>query len=147
MKKPIKTYHTNKMHDYHKVIEYIENKYNIQTRDYANGHSQFDEWCDSKGYGKVDKYGDKRSSSTFWYADYQKDIESGLLIERPYLDFWHWITETDDSISNGSVGHIYDIDEYTSNKIETPEFVREILSLIRDEGFVEENEFEFWVDW
>lgn len=148
MKKPIKQYPLEKMYDYHEVISYIEKKYNIETRDYANSHSQFDDWCDSKGYGKKDKDGKSRGSSNIWYAEYKEEIEKELIKERPYLDFWHWFLEQDDSISNGTECSLYDIDEYISDEIETPEFVRKILTIIVEEGFTgEENEFVSWVEW
>ncbi len=148
MKKPTKQHPLEKMYNYHDVITYIEKKHSIKTQDYENSHSQFDEWCDSKGYSKKDKEGKSRNSSTFWYAEYKEDIEKGLVKERPYLNFWHWVIDYDDSISNGSVGSICDIDLQVSDTVNTPEFVRNILTIIVEEGFTnEENEFEFWVEW
>lgn len=148
MKKPVKKYPLEKIYAYNEVITYIENKHGIKTRDYANSSSQFDEWCDSKGYGKKDSGGITRSNSIMFYDEYKEDIEKGLVKERPHLDFWHWVIDFNDSISNGSIGRIYDLDTRITGTVDTPEFVRKILTLIVGEGFAnEENEFEFWAEW
>jgi len=144
MEKPIKKYPVSKMYDYHEVINYIEKKYKIDTRDYAKSHTQFGEWCDSKGYGKTDPIGKNRGNYNIWFIEYQKETDDGVIIERPYQDFWHWVIE-DCDISNGSSMFM----NYSRNMKDdkTPAFVKEILEMIRDEGFFEDDMFIAWVAW
>ena len=107
--KPVRKQPLEAMYNYREVIDYIEKKYNIKTRDYANRHS----YC------------------------YNANV--------PYQDFWHWVLESNDNLSNGSkMGFYVSADEVA----EEPEFVQEIIKIFRDEGFYDENEyFEAWVSW
>ena len=134
------------MYKYGEVIDFIEKKYEIDTRDYRKSHNQFGEWCDAKGYGMKDPEGKDRHSSQIWYAEYTSDIANGRFTERPYEDFWHWVIDMDDEISNGSVGTIYDVSEHI-NSDGNPQFVKDILKMLVDEGYIENDCFTFWVEW
>lgn len=93
LKKP-KAKARTKAWNFSECQNYIEEKYKIDIRDYSNQHIQFDEWCDLKKYGEKDPEGKNRGSSKIWFAEYQKEISDGVIIERPYQDFWHFICDT-----------------------------------------------------
>ena len=96
------------MYNYHEVIDYIEKKYNIKTRDYA---------------GKFGKDGNTNNE---------------------YQDFWHWVLQGNEYITNGSSGIIY-VNELSKN---ISNWIKEILQLIKDEGFVDDEDyFTFWIKW
>ena len=89
--------------DWNECTAFIEDKYGINTRDYRRSHNQFDEWCDVKGYGQKDSQGEDRGSSQLWYAEFQCEIESGKVKERPYQDFWHWIIDVTNVQNGGTI--------------------------------------------
>jgi len=89
--------------DFNECTEYIEKKHHIQTRDYANSSAQFGEWCDAKGYGKTDPEGNDRGSSQIWFAQFQADIVAGLVVDKPYQDFWHWLIDVVDIRNGGTI--------------------------------------------
>lgn len=93
--------------DFSDCTAFIEDKYGIDTRDYARSHLQFGEWCDAKGYGEKDPDGNDRSSSQVWFAEFKKDVEDGAVVERPYQDFWHWLLEVCD-IHRGATMELYE---------------------------------------
>lgn len=106
--------------DFHDCTTYIEEKYKINTRDYENSNSQFNEWCDSKGYGDKDLENNKRGSSQIWYKEFKHEIEHEKIIERPYLDWWHWLINTSIiEIHNGVIITIdKDLKKYAKKKWE-----------------------------
>ena len=89
--------------DWQECTEFIEEKYKIQTRDYANSRAQFGEWCDAKGYSDKPPDGKDRSSSQRWFAEYQDDIKAGRIKKREYRDFWHWLIEVADVQRGGTL--------------------------------------------
>lgn len=80
--------------DFSECTDYIEQKYGIATRDYANSHIQFHEWRRAKGYGDIDSEGNLAGSSKIWYSEFQQAIKAGEVVKRPYQDFWHWLVDT-----------------------------------------------------
>ncbi len=109
--------------DFSECTKFIEEKYKIDTRDYANSHMQFFEWCDAKGYGGTDPKGEKRAESQVWFAEHQAEIKAGTVIERPYQDFWHWLTDVCD-IHRGATMELYEGIEETAEP-----WQKEILDL------------------
>lgn len=93
--------------DFHDCTKFIEEKYKINTRDYANSHMQFFKWCDEKGYHPTDAEGKPPSESRIWFSEHQAAIKSGAVIERPYQDFWHWLTDVCD-IHRGATMELYE---------------------------------------
>lgn len=141
------------VYDYHSVIEYIEKKYHIDTRDYASkfgkdGH--FEKWLKIVGEEKPNypnspngKYQVRKGNkmveitkeeydSRFvviheQYKRYQEWVKDNP--EPPYLDFWHWLLDYDFcDVHNGSteVLHVKELLSDDSN----PEWVRQILAYI-----------------
>lgn len=86
------------MLDYSECTDFIEKKYKIDVRDYARSHVQFGEWCKTKG---ITPDGNSQSQ----WSKYQAAITSGEIVERPYQDFWHWITDVC-QVSNGGTIHL-----------------------------------------
>src|SRR6267142_900499 len=101
MKKPIMKV-SEPYWDYTEVIDYIEKKYSINTRGYTPKNG--------------------------WTSEQLMNCKVGL---DPYLDFWHWVIERNDHLSNGSFFVLYVDDEMSYP--ETPEWVKEILQLLKDE--------------
>ena len=93
MEKPKK--HTISYYDWDECRLWIEQKLGYNIRDVEFSEGQFDEWCDKKGYGKIDPKGTPRDSSQIWYEEYTQDIKSGNIHERPYRDFWHFLLDAD----------------------------------------------------
>lgn len=94
---------------------FIEDKYKIDTRDYARSNHQFFEWCDSTRRGDIDPDGKKRSESQRWYLEFQQAVSTGEITERPYQDFWHWLLEVCD-IHRGATMELYEgIEEGTES--------------------------------
>lgn len=94
---------TRKALDWSECTAFIENKYKIQTRDFAKSHAQFGDWCDAKGYGSKDPEGKDRGSSQIWFAEFQADIKAGKIEDRPYRDFWHWLIDVADVQRGGTL--------------------------------------------
>lgn len=84
--------------DYDEMMDFLENKYNFQSRgftgipstmDYSN---HFDNWCDKQGLPQKDKKGNYRISSQIFYKMYQ-EAEDGEKEKPPYMDFWHYLCD------------------------------------------------------
>lgn len=103
---------------FREVINYIEKKYDIKT----------DEYTPKAGFTSEQLEG--RSA-------YDKEHD-----RKPYLCFWHWITDTHE-IHNGCTFTLwYDPeDEYV------PEWVKEILEMIFNEFEPEYGELDMHVSW
>jgi len=164
MDKPIKIVR-DPIYDYHEVIEYIEKKYNIKTRDYANRSNHFPNWlklvnepqpnypiCPSNTY-KANINGEMveitKENYDARYAIIHDQYKRYIIWcknnpEPPYLDFWHWLIEQDfEDIHNGSSSTLnikYWLDELCED-----DWQREILQLIYNE--FQEAEMEFWIEW
>jgi len=141
MKKP--KLQTSEFYNYAEVISFIEKKHNINTRDYAHSDIQFNEWCDSKGYGQKDTAGQDRGASQIWFAEFQREITDGLVFERPYQDFWHWLVDAF-SVSRGGVLALSNEDLELADE----PWQSEILKLILEEfGEGEKRAVKLLTDW
>lgn len=87
---------TRKVLDWGQCTDFIEAKYKLNTRDYTLSHSQFGEWC------AANKLVVQENSQPQW-AQFQADIRAGKIVERPYQDFWHWLTDVADIHRGGTV--------------------------------------------
>ena len=119
---------TTTHYEYNNIIQYIEEKYGIDSRDY---------------YGSFNK---KKAQP--WTGEPTKDSRP------PYADFWHWVLEHNSECSNGSYiwfpgplpfGEIKD-DPKCYTKGHTPKFVMEIMKMIKDE-FGDLTRERLWVSW
>ena len=96
--------------DYHDMIEYLQKKYNFQSRGFSgipstmDRDNHFNEWCDKHGLGKKDSEGKDRISSKEFYKIY-RTAEDGEISKPPYMDFWHYLCDINE-IHNGSYIHI-----------------------------------------
>ena len=136
--------------DYHQVIHYIEQKYKINVRDYANSDCHFNTWCDIHGLPQWDEKGRDRGSSQIFFTQYNH-APDGHAARPPYQDFWHIYAEYIDG--NGSYLYLSfeplyptgdpDDDEYP----DYPDWAKEILTLIRDEFSPEGKDMKCWVAW
>lgn len=112
MSKPTKKTVTHYV--YRDIIKYIEDKYDIKTRNYYNSHTL-------------------------------------------YADFWHWMIDLNDHVSNGSYINFPEdwrglkVDEYPKchrtdcNSI--PQFAAEIMTMIEEEFGTDIYRENIWVDW
>jgi len=92
--------------DYHDMIEYLENKYNFQSRGFTgipstiNRDNHFNEWCDKHGLGQKDSKDKTRTNSQEFYKMYQSSPD-GENSKPPYMDFWHYLCDIND-VHNGT---------------------------------------------
>jgi hypothetical protein len=93
---------TVKQLDYSACMKYLEQKYKFESRDYAQSHKQFGEWRIMNKEALAHHKDIQASQDQF--ARYQNDIAAGKLVERPYLDFWHFLADTK-GITNGGTIH------------------------------------------
>lgn len=115
-------------YDYHELFEYLQEKFDIDVNDFAGSCQHFYTWCDSRGYGEKDPEGKRRGASNIWFAEYQK-APDGEKKCPPYLDFTHWLADQYE-MGNGDYFTI-DVSYHLNRKI--PDFVRTILTYLRDE--------------
>lgn len=119
MKKPNKKVVKESL-DYHEVIKFIEKKYKMDTRDYSGRHN-----------GNPDA---------------------------AYEDFWHWLIDVHGGdIHNGCYSYIpidalidSTSDEYDeSDAADTPQFVKEILEMIKTEFHDDMTDgcLDVYIDW
>lgn len=87
---------TVKLLDWHECTDFINKKYSLDTRDVEMAHRQFSEWHEAKGYPETDAEGKSRGESQVWFSEYKAEVRAGKIIERPYHDFWHWLTDVAD---------------------------------------------------
>jgi len=154
------------VYDYHEVIEYIEDKYNIKTRGYGRDNvSHFDKWRELFGEdspncphfdgdipvvninGEIVKITKEEYDKRFaviheQFKRYQKwELENP---EIPYLDYWHWLLENDFSeISNGCERTLSVIDIISEDY--APKWVKDITQLIYDE--FKEDYMNMSIEW
>lgn len=93
---------TKKQFDYSECTRFIEAKYKIDTRDFARTHTQFGEWCAAKGMKVIDSRKDIRGAQ-LQFAEWNKAVLSGSVVERPYQDFWHWLIDVADVQRGGTI--------------------------------------------
>lgn len=84
MNKPEKKYPLEPMYNYHEVIKYIEEKYSINTRDYANKFT--------KGGNRENEYLD------FWHwiaegSDISNGSASGVYVDESLEEAPDWVCE------------------------------------------------------
>lgn len=116
------------VYDYHQVFDYLNQKYDMDICDFANSHSHFNIWCDSRGYGKTDPKGNSRNASQIWFAEYQS-APDGAAQCPPYLNFSHWLADNY-NLNNGAYFEV-EVAEHLEEEI--PDFVRIILERMRTE--------------
>lgn len=154
--------------DYCTLIEHIETKYNIDTRDYAGHYSKdareykdqiLSKWLEDNGYEGKKYVLDKPEGSNI---DWDKESEEmklrieintkmrtagldGQFEEKyPYLDYWHLHC---DSINRGGINYLY------LGGDEKPQWVKEIDEMIKAEVIdcsaydPDEEVLTFHVDW
>ena len=121
MNKPILKHHHEKAYDYNELINYIEQKYKVQVRDYENYYK-----------------GDMSSN------EFHKDYEG-----KPRLDFWDWFTDNHDVIYNGVYVDFDILNHYEeiSDDYKTPVWVREILKMIIDEFEIKNSDINLYIWW
>jgi hypothetical protein len=141
--------------DYLEMVDFINKKYGIDTRDYADKKGREKEWTESTGinlYAAPQSYDGKHYAwiggkeprvkvtkkvydeefQVYYanckaYSDWNK--EQG---ELPYLDYWHWLTDKCFyEVRNGSSSW-FPIVDILENK-DNPEWVLEITQLFHDE--------------
>lgn len=93
--------------DFSECTDFIENKYNIDTRDFARSHHQFGEWCAAIGEAPAtcppDATEEQIKASQEQYGRFKADIASGKIVDRPYQDFWHWLIDNADVRRGGTL--------------------------------------------
>lgn len=152
--------------DYHELIEHIEKKHGINTRDYGGKYSiktkeekelLLKEWLKAEGYeGKEYVLNKPEGSNQDWeQGSYEMNLRIEINGKRrgfdrelddkyPYLDYWHEIC---DNINRGGVSYLDLSDE------SKPSWVCEINKMLRDElagcpAYDEVGQsLQFHVDW
>lgn len=90
---------TKTFYDFSEMIEHVNKVLGYDQRQAGKHYfphlfpeiSDFDSWCNSKGYGEKDPSGKGRGSSQIWFAEYNKDMASGewkTPEKAPDMDFW-----------------------------------------------------------
>lgn len=64
----------------------------INVYDVFKRTGSFDNWCNRKGYGKIDPEGKHRGSSQIWFAEYKADPD-GACMEPPHANLWHFFLD------------------------------------------------------
>jgi hypothetical protein len=119
--------------DYHEVIDFIENKYNIVTRGYIPKSGFTPEQL--KKHADTNRGGD------------------GI----PYLDFWHYLVAQNE-VHNGCFIYLNLLGDYKEGQADDdgdwdgdskyrPRWVREIQKMIYDEFKPKHGEMKCWVEW
>ena len=145
MNKPEKE--TISAYDYNELIDFIEKKHNIDTRDYARGFSS--------SVDIIKKYNEMMGRtiitnstqfSTDEYRAFKQWREEQGWKEKPYLDFWHWFLEQHGTLiaQVQTLGKIPSLKLLDFHEHRIPDWVREILTLI-EADFLEEGEDDILV--
>jgi hypothetical protein len=152
MDKPTKKVVKKPMLNYNDIIKFIEEKYNILTRDYAclygskikNKEGHYEKY--QRITGDVAPK-DNAVSSQEYYKRYKEWVKDNP--EPPYLDYWHWLLEHCFSdISNGTSAY-FNVSEILEDD-KTPDWVKEITKLIYDEfndELDDDGGVEVWNSW
>ncbi len=88
----------------------LQNIYKVDFWDYYNSDRDFDNWADSKGYGKIDSNGDKRRSSNIWFKEWQADINKGVWKKLPYCSFIDMFMDDIQDLGNDESKEVYEVD-------------------------------------
>lgn len=164
MNKPTKIIR-NPIYNYSEIIDYIEEKYHIETRDYAGRHRYFRKWlelmnetppnypnklhstCKVKKNNQMveitqEEYNVRYKEIHEQYARFTEWCKNNS--EPPYLDFWHWLINNDFlDVENGSYATLNV--KYWLDNLDESDWQREIIQLIYNE--FRENEMEFLIEW
>lgn len=152
--KPTKKKIMDDMIDYNDMISYIEEKYNIDTRDYLRKFDTNDKQIEQ--YNKTVKGKAKITGSTQYTSQEYKDFESWRkknnlpsIDSIKYLDYWHWLLNHSwEGLNNGSAKYL-DVVEILEDE-ETATWVKEITQLIHDEfkdDLDSSGGLTVWVEW
>lgn len=69
------------------MLEIIQKKRNIDFWDAKGYSADYDNWCDSKGFGAHDNEGIEREHSKIWFNMQEREIEKGIWKEAEYCSF------------------------------------------------------------
>jgi hypothetical protein len=144
--------------DYSDVIKYIEEKYGFDSRDYKKSHDYYGVYLTTNGLEKTpcprsidigktitqEEHDIQMAAHRQQYREFRE-----WCVEHPepeYCDFWHWIVEDNYGIGNGT---FFDLETERSEDEEIPDWVQEILQLIKKEFVLEGQDtiLHFWTEW
>lgn len=164
------------MLDYHDMIEYIEQKYNIKTRGYGRRkEDHFDRYQrltgDKMPFGS-NKYPYSLDGQLMSYRDGKRvpvtkeeyDADFELIHEHyaryqewckqnpepPYLDYWHWLLEHCFSEMANPSHQVIPVREILDVEDWAPEWVKQITLFIQKEfhhDIDDEGCLDVWVSW
>lgn len=77
----------DKVYNLFDILNYMNSYKKLNYWDAKGYDGDFDRWCDSKNYPKLDPEGKKRSQSNIWFAEQQKEIKEGLWDKPQYCCF------------------------------------------------------------
>jgi len=129
---------------FNELINFLENKYKFNHRDYLNSNNHFIKWCDKHKLPLIDEKGKERNESNIFFEMYKSAIDGEKKCPE-HQDFWHVITE-EENIYNGCFFYLGGTFSY--NKY--PKFVQKIIYLIKKEfpnDYDEEKGIKIWVEW
>lgn len=92
------------------ILYILQKKHKVDFWDYYQSGSNFDNWCDSKGYGKKDPQGKRRGESNIWFKEWKKDIQNGNWKETPYCPFIDMFNYDIQDLGNDETDEIYYVD-------------------------------------
>jgi len=147
LKKPTKK--TSTAYEFNEVMHYLEEKTGKSFRDYAGKFSKegkaendklLDTWLADNGYAGKRYVLDMPQGSNKDWAENSEEMKLRVEIntkyrdvektnERPYLDFWHWMCDSNE-ISNGGWLYLPDWSCMTDPDVEP--WKKEILQHFRD---------------
>lgn len=90
-----------------KVLYILQEIHKVDFWDYYNSGSDFDNWCNLKGYGKKDPEGKKRSASNIWFKEYQEEISNCVWKRPPYCPFIDMFMEDIQDLGRDDTDEIY----------------------------------------
>ncbi len=93
-----------------KMLYILQDIYKVNFWDYYNSDSDFDNWCNLKGYGKKDPKGLERQASNIWFKEFQSDVEKGIWKKVPYCCFIDMFLYDIEDLGNDESDKIYHVD-------------------------------------
>lgn len=139
MEKPKKYQPVDEQLNYLDCINYIEKKYDIQTRGYADYEAKK---VTSKPLGRRARKKKRKEDLSASSESTHRAI--------PYEDFWHWVLdESHNEISNPcSIWLATHPEAIAEEYPDAPKFVITILGYLHAEfGDADTREIQFWVSW
>lgn len=91
------------------MLYILQDVHKVDFWDYYKSDSDFNNWCDLKGYEKKDPEGKKRSASNIWFKEYQEDISNGVFKKNPYCCFIDMFGEDIQDLGNDETDKIYEV--------------------------------------